>query len=250
MSLAALPDNKLALVWIDMRHVSHDPGADKKDNRFQLMATVIDKNWQAGPEIILDDDVCSCCRSYTDAQGEQLVTVYRDHAAGEIRDISAVRWQAGGSPQTANVHADGWVISGCPSNGPSVDLSSTGTVAAWFSAADGKGRVKIAFSGDGGVHFDQPVELDANASGYANALLLDDGSALVSWRGRHGPEDELRLAKVTKNGTISRQTTVYRGGFPKWPSKYLSMVRVGKEAYVAWTDPLQKKVRLVALTVE
>lgn len=250
MSLAALPDNKLALVWTDMRNVSHDPAADKTANRYQLMATVIDKNWRASPEIVLDDDICSCCRSFTDAQGEQLVTVYRDHAAGEIRDINAVRWQASGESQIANVHADGWVIGGCPSNGPSIDLSPAGGVAAWFSAADGKGRVKIAFSGDHGAHFDQPIELDADASGYANALLLDDGSALVSWRGRYGPEDELRVAKVTKSGVVSRQTTVYRGGFPKWPSKYPGMARVGKEAYVAWTDPVQKKVRLVVLNVE
>jgi len=249
MSLAALPDNKLALVWTDMRNAGHGP-EHKQDNRFQLMATVVDKNWRASPEIILDDDVCSCCRSFTDAQGEQLVTVYRDHSEGEIRDISAVRWQAAGNPRIAGVHADGWVIGGCPSNGQSVDMATHGTVVAWFTAADGKGRVKTAFSNDGGAHFELPIELDANASGYANALMLDDGSALVSWRGRNGPEDELRVAKVTKSGLVSRQTTVYRGGFPKWPSKYLGMVRVGKEAYVAWTDPVQKKVRLMALTVE
>ncbi|WP_446808975.1 exo-alpha-sialidase [Methylomonas sp. 2BW1-5-20] len=250
LSLSALPDAGLALVWTDMRNANHDPAADQKSNRYQLMATVIDKHWQAGPALTLDNDVCSCCRSYTAAQGEQLLTVYRDHAAGEIRDISAVRWQANGNPQISNVHADGWVIGGCPSNGPSIDMAPNRSVAAWFTAADGKGRVKLAFSSDGGAHFDQPIELDADASGYANALLLEDGSALVSWRGRNGPDDELRVAKVTVDGIISRQTTVYRGGFPKWPSKYLSMVQVGKQAFVAWTDPVQKKVRLVALAID
>lgn len=250
MSLAALPDARLALVWTDMRNVSHDPAADKSVNRYQLMATVIDKTWRASPELVLDNDVCSCCRSFTDALGEQLVTVYRDHAVGEIRDISAVRWQAGGSPQIDNVHADGWVIGGCPSNGPSIDLQAKASVAAWFTAADGKGRVKLAFSNDHGAHFDQPIELDADASGYVNALILDDGSALVSWRGRSGPDDELRVAKVTADGKLSRQTTLYRGGFPKWPSKYLAMARVGKQAFVAWTDPIEKQVRLVALQLD
>jgi hypothetical protein len=182
MSLAVLPDVRLALVWTDMRNADHDPAADKKTNRYQLMASVIDKNWRASPELTLNDDVCSCCSSYTDVQGEQLVTVYRDHAVGEIRDISAVRWQAGGNPQIAGVHADGWVIGGCPSNGPSIDLAPAGSVVAWFTAADGKGRLKLAFSLDNGVHFNQPIELDADASGYADALLLDDGTAVVSWR--------------------------------------------------------------------
>lgn len=250
LSLAALPDSRLALVWTDMRHASHAPGADKKDNRYQLMATVIGKDWQASPEMVLDNDVCSCCRSFTAALGEQLVTVYRDHAEGEIRDTSAVRWQASGKPLITNVHADGWVIGGCPSNGPSIDMAPSNSVAAWFTAADGQGRIKLAFSQDGGISFGQPIEVDDQASGYANAVLLKDGNALVSWRSRKGPEDELRVAKVTTAGVISRQTTLYRGGFPKWPSKYLGTIRIGNHVYVAWTDPQEKKVRLVALAID
>lgn len=249
MSLAALPDARLALVWTDMRNASHDPSADKSANRYQLMATVIDKDWRASPEMTLDNDVCSCCRSFTAALGEQLLTVYRDHAAGEIRDISAVRWQTTGNPQIANIHADGWVIGGCPSNGPSIDMAPGHSVAAWFSAADGKGRVKLAFSGDDGASFGQPIDVDVDASGYANAVLLTDGSALVSWRGRKGPDDELRIAKVNQAGQVSRVTSVYQGSFPKWPSKYLGTIRVGHHTYIAWTDPVQKKVRLVDVNV-
>ncbi|WFP49197.1 exo-alpha-sialidase [Methylomonas sp. EFPC3] len=248
MSLAALPGARLALVWTDMRFASHAPDADKKVNRYQLMSTVVDKEWQASPERILDNDVCSCCRSYTAALGERLLTVYRDHAAGEIRDISAVRWQpVDATPQIGGVHADGWVIGGCPSNGPSVDLAPANAVVAWFSAADGKGRVKAAFSHDGGETFQAPIELDADASGYANALLLEDGSALVSWRGRQGPDDELRVARLGEDGKISRRTTLYRGGFPKWPSKYLATQVIGNQAYVAWTDPALKRVRLAVV---
>ncbi|WNB75740.1 exo-alpha-sialidase [Methylomonas koyamae] len=248
MSLAALPGGRLALVWTDMRLASHDPAADPKANRYQLVSAVIDRDWRANPEQILDNDVCSCCRSYTAALGERLLTVYRDHAAGEIRDISAVRWQpVSATPQIGSVHADGWVIGGCPSNGPSVDLAPANAVVAWFSAADGKGRVKAAFSHDGGETFLAPVELDADASGYANATLLEDGSALVSWRGRQGPDDELRVAKLGEDGKISRRTTLYRGGFPKWPSKYLATQVIGNQAYVAWTDPALKRVRLAVV---
>lgn len=250
MSLTALPDKQLALVWTDMRHVDADAAADKKYNRYQLMAAVIDKDWRPSPEITLDADVCSCCRSYTAASADRLVTVYRDHLPGEIRDISAVRWKPSGNIQSKVVNSDGWVINGCPSNGPSVDMSRTNTVAAWFSAADGNGRVKVAFSDDSAAHFESPIELDNNASGYANVLLLDDGSALAGWRGRAGPQDELKIGKVSKNGKLSRQTTVYRGGFPKWPSKHLAMARIGQQAFMAWTDPQQKRVRLVLVRLD
>ncbi len=245
MSLAPLPDGGLALVWTDTRHVHQD----QKNERYQLMATVIGKDWKPGAEIVLDSDMCSCCRSFTAVRGHDLITVFRDHTEGEIRDIGAVRWNTGGKVRGAPVHDDHWVLNGCPSNGPSVDWAGRQTVAAWFTAADGHGKVKVSFSPDGGARFGEPIEVDADAAGYANAVVLDDGSALVSWRGRSGPDEELRVAKIAPGGEVSRQTTVYRGGFPAWPSKYPSMTRAGDEVFLAWTDPALKKVRLAAVNV-
>ena len=250
MSLAPLPDAGLALVWTDSRHVIHDDSkaAGKKTSRYQLMATLLNKDWQASKEITLDDDVCSCCRSYSDVRNSELVTVYRDHLKGEIRDISAVRWNRNGVIKSTPVHDDHWVINGCPSNGPSVDLSGQQAVVAWFTAGDGKGRVRVSFSADGGK-FKSPVEVDDNAIGYANALLLDDGSALVSWRSNAGPEEELMVARVTSGGEVSNRTKVHRGSFARWPSKYLGMEKIGNEVFIAWTDPVKKKVRLAAVVL-
>jgi hypothetical protein len=249
MSLTPLPGARIALVWTDMRDAGGDAG-HKKNDRYRLMATVLAKNQRrAGEETTLDGDVCSCCRAYTAAQGEDLLTVYRDHAQGEIRDTAAVRWRPGGKPQTVFVPGESWHIEGCPSNGPAVDMSGPAAAAAWFSAADGKGRVKIAFSADGGRRFAEPINVDDNANGYVNVSLLSKDAALVSWRGRVGPEDELRIAKVTVVG-VSRQTSIYRGDFPKWPSKYPSMVRVGRQIFIAWTDPSRNKVRLVAVKLD
>lgn len=246
MSLTALPNARIALVWTDMRAT----GDSKKNDRYQLMATVLAKGQQsAGTELRLDNDICSCCRASTIAEGENLLTVYRDHRQGEIRDTGAVRWNTDGNVQALSVPGDGWRIEGCPSNGPAVDMSASSVALAWFSAADDKGRVKVAFSTDGGKDFTESLEIDDDARGYVNIALLSTNVALVSWRKRAGPEDELRIAKVTADG-ISRQTVIYRGDFPGWPSKYPGMMHLGHQAFVAWTDPIKKKVRLVAVTLD
>ena len=246
MSLTALPDARIALVWTDMR----ETGDSKKNDRYQLMATILAKGQQsAGTELRLDDDICSCCRASTSAEGENLLTVYRDHRQGEIRDTGAVRWRADGKVEALSVPGDGWRIEGCPSNGPSVDMSASSVALAWFSAADDKGRVKVAFSTNGGKNFTKPLEIDDDARGYVNIALLSSNIALVSWRKRAGPEDELRIAKVTTDG-IGQQVVIYQGDFPGWPSKYPSMLVLDHQAFVAWTDPIRKKVRLVAVTFD
>ncbi|ADE14980.1 BNR repeat-containing protein [Nitrosococcus halophilus Nc 4] len=163
-----------------------------------------------------------------------------------MRDIALVRWSSEDGPSQAGiVHDDHWVIEGCPSNGPAVARSDGLTMVAWFTAADGVGRVRTAFWPDGENHFGKPIEVDANANGYVNALLLEDGSALVAWRGRAGPVEELHLAQVRQDGTVRDRTTIYRGDFPRWPSRHLSLAQVGDSVYVAWLDPEQQRIRLV-----
>ncbi|ADJ29542.1 BNR repeat-containing protein [Nitrosococcus watsonii C-113] len=236
MSLAALDDGRLALVWTDQRH---------KPERYQLMAALLDTMGKPGPEIVLDKDVCSCCNTRTIAQGDTLWTAYRDHRGGEVRDIALVRWSSAGPSQANIVHDDQWVIEGCPSNGPAVARRDGLTMVSWFTAADGVGRVRTAFWPDGENHFGKPIEVDTHANGYVNALLLEDGSALVIWRGRAGLTEELRLAQVRQDGTVDHRTTLYRGDFPRWPNRHLSLTQVGDSVYVAWLDLEQAQIRLV-----
>ncbi|ABA56854.1 BNR repeat protein [Nitrosococcus oceani ATCC 19707] len=236
MSLASLDDGRLALVWTDQRH---------KPERYQLMATLIDGQGKPGSEMILDKDVCSCCNTRTIAQGDTLWTAYRDRLEGEVRDIALVRWSSEGPSQANIVHDDQWVIEGCPSNGPAVARRDGLTMVSWFTAADGVGRVRTAFWPEGENHFAKPIEVDAHANGYVNALLLEDGSALVVWRGRVGPTEELRLAQVKQDGTVQNQIALYRGDFPRWPSRHLSLAQVGDSVYVAWLDLEQARIRLV-----
>ncbi len=250
MSLSPMPDNGLAFVWTDSRFVNHDEKETDlhKTSRYQLMANVLAKDGKIGQEMTLDDDVCSCCRAYTHAAGHELMTVYRDHLKGEIRDISAVSWRDGHIKQQFPVHTDHWVINGCPSNGPSVDLTKDNGVIAWFNAGDGKGKFWLGFTSEEGA-IKSSVVVDDHAIGFGKAKLLDDGSALVAWRSNAGLEEELVLARVTPNGEIGHRKVIYRGSFPRWPSNYIGLETIGNQAYVAWTDPVKKQVRLVEVTL-
>jgi hypothetical protein len=239
MSAAPLENGGFALVWTDRR----------QPDRFRLIATLIGADSRASAEKTLDSDVCSCCETRTIARGNTLMTTYRDRLAGELRDIALAHWSSAGVSSSRIVHADGWVIEGCPSNGPAVASQGGQTVVAWFTAADGVGRVKAAFSKDLGEHFGNPVELGTDANGYVDALLLEDGSAIVAWRGRAGPDEELQIARVRPDGRVVGRTSLHRGGFPRWPSRHLSLASAGDEIYVAWTDPAEKRVKLVGTAV-
>jgi hypothetical protein len=248
MSLTPLPDAKVALVWTDSRHVNHQETKDtpKKTSHYQLMAAILEKDRTIGKEITLDSDVCSCCRAYSDAAGNDLMTVYRDHLPGEVRDISAVRWNQNGVLHASPVHDDHWVIEGCPSNGPAISMSSDKAAVAWFSAGDGQGKVRLSIADKAGV-FQAPVVIDDHAIGYANTTLLDDGSAMVSWRSNAGPEEKMMAARITPDGRLQRQTLIASGSFPRWPSNYVALQKAGDDVFFAWTDPVKKKVRLVGL---
>jgi hypothetical protein len=249
MSFAPMPEDKLALVWTDSRAVNHDETETSaiKASRYQIMANILDKDGHIGKEMTLDNDVCSCCRVYTDAEGDELMTVYRDHLKGEIRDISAVSWQDGRINKQFPVHNDHWVINGCPSNGPSVDLTQDSGVITWFNGGDGKGKFWLGFTSEGAIKLS--VVVDDHAIGFGKAKLLDDGSALVAWRSNVGFEEELVVAQVTPTGEINNRKVIYHGSFPRWPSNYIGLETVGNQVYIAWTDPVKKQVRLVEVTL-
>ena len=145
------------------------------------------------------------------------------------------------------VHNDNWVINGCPSNGPTVDYTDENALVTWFSAGSGKPKHQLVFA-DGTGAFKPAIVVDDHAIGYGKAVLLDDGSALTAWRSNAGPEEELLVARVSPQGQVISRTLIERGSFPRWPSNYIGLEKVGDKAFIAWTDPVKKTVRLAAVT--
>ena len=135
------------------------------------------------------------------------------------------------------VAKDGWQIAGCPVNGPAIATSQSQIAVAWFTAADERPTIRLAFSDDRAKSFKTPIDIDAGSVlGRVGIALTGDGSALVSWL-REAPsgEAEIRLRRVRPDGSHSETLVVGTtsagrlSGFPQ-------LAQTGDDVIVAWTD--------------
>ena len=83
----------------------------------------------------IDARVCDCCGTAAVALADGGLLVYRDRSVGDVRDIAIVRIRDGGFEPPRIVHADGWVIRGCPVNGPALAMRDDRVAVLWFTAA-------------------------------------------------------------------------------------------------------------------
>ena len=221
----------------------------------QVRARRVTPDGTMAPESLLDARACTCCQTSAVRTGAgDIVAVYRDRTAKEIRDISVIRMRGGGWSKPASIHADGWEIAGCPVNGPAVDAVGMDVAVIWFTGANGDANVKIAFSKDGGAQFDDPLPLDLGApGGRVDVLQLSDGTALALWMEYAKEGEAIIMCRVSQESgcTTPKALHVNLGresvGFPR-------MARKAGGAYVAWTGSAEGSaggttIRLVEVAI-
>ncbi len=239
VSLIALPDGRLGVVWLDGRNMKDMKESDEHTPAPQSMTlryTAIDRAGNLSDEAELDDRVCECCQTSAAVTSQGPVAVYRDRSPSEVRDIYIVRQVAGAWSTPQPVYADNWQINGCPVNGPSVAADGRRVVVAWFSSVGDTPRVKIAFSEDAGASFGKPIQVDDGVNaGRVDTLLLPDGSALVCWLSGDTQGGAIKVRRVQADGTLDPSSVIARtdisrsSGFPR-------MVKFGDEVQFAWTE--------------
>ncbi len=196
-----------------------------------------------GPERVVDDMTCECCQ--TDAavaEGVPLI-VYRDRAEGEIRDIFLSRRSDGRWLPGHPVYTDGWVIGGCPVNGPAISARNALVAVAWFTAPDDRPRVQVSLSHDGARTFAAPVRIDeGHPIGRVDVVFLDDGAAFVTWleddpAASAGTPATIFGRRIPIDGppgpalALASSSSLRASGFPRIAS--LDPDRI----ILAWTDP-------------
>jgi len=225
-------------------HSGHDDHGHRKTLRFLQLRP--DGGVASDAEI--DADVCSCCQTAMARTAKGLIAAYRDHREGEIRDISVVRFIDGAWTKPRTLHADGWKINGCPTEGPSIATGAEDRLAiAWLTRANAEPKVQMALSANGGAVFTAPLRVDGgNPLGRPSVARLNGSSYLVAWLEKtQGTRAEIRLRRVTAEGVAGPAIAVAdvaasrTTGFPK-------VAVAGDQIVLAWRD---ERVRAAVLPI-
>lgn len=212
----------IGAVWLDGRRVAalsidelfelEEPvGMTLRFAKFEDDGTVVDRGE-------LDELVCDCCQTDAVTTAEGPVIVYRDRTTDEVRDI-VVRHALGARSADAAAQAawsepvvlgpDGWVIDGCPVNGPALAASGRHVVAAWFTAAEQRPRIRFARSLDGGMSFGPAVTVaESGALGQVDIVVTPDGTAWLSAWHKAVQGMELRVHRIAPDSAAIESRVV------------------------------------------
>jgi len=221
-------------------------GGGGEAHRKTLRYVQFDRTGRPNGDREVDADVCSCCQTAVAAGADGILAAYRDHQPGEIRDIAVVRWRDGAWTAPQSVHADGWKINGCPTDGPSLVAKGRHVGVAWLTRADEVARVQAAVSADGGETFQKPHRIDDGSPlGRPALAVLDAANDVVVWLEKTGEgRAEVRIRRLGHDGRLGQSRVVAAvaaarsAGFPK-------VAVSGDRIWVAWRDG---QVRVASLT--
>ena len=217
-------------VWLDGR-------AAETTEAMMLRTALLNADGALGESAVLDERVCDCCPTDVALAASGPIVIYRDRSPDEIRDIGIVRLVDGAWTAPAFVHADGWEIAGCPVNGPAVAANGERVVVAWFTGADERPRVQLAFSENGGASFGPPFVVDDQAPVGRVDVVFDGEDAIVLWISQTNEgAAALRLLRVSRDGAHGPAHTVASVSAGR-PSGMPQLALLGDSLLVAWTDP-------------
>lgn len=235
-------------VWLDGRHYIQDGEFVFETPSGEPLGMSVRYAWfdRRGQRIAteeLDALACECCQTDVALSGGDALLVYRDRTTEEVRDIVSRRLSDDGWQAPRVLHADDWVIGGCPINGPAIDARNGHVAVAWFSAVDDNPVVHLARSGDAGRTFSDSIEIDAAGSfGHVDVAVLDNGEAVVSWLRSDGDGLGLMMRMVDRSGGLTEPVTIAQIDTAR-PFDFPQMVYDGARLVFAWTDTGLARVR-------
>ena len=231
----------IGAVWLDGRNFIQDGEFVFENSSGELLGMGLryaqfDSNGEHMLEQELNNFVCDCCQTDVALIDEDALLVYRGRTSGEVRDIHFQRLTGNAWGPSKVIHEDGWVIEGCPINGPAIDARGDDVAVAWFSAANGRPTVKLAWSVNGGKDFSDPIEVDSEGSfGHVDVVSIGNGSSAVSWLRSEEDRVSLMVQKTENTGEMDPPLLVANINSTR-PLDFPQMVYDGSRLIFAWTD--------------
>jgi len=173
--MALLPNNELAIVWLDNRKISEKEGSG-------LYFAVTDGRKGFQKERLISQQCCQCCRTdlFVDSKSN-IHVLYRGIINDSIRDMLHIVSVDGGTNFSApsRISNDNWVIKGCPHTGPSMAENREGLHFSWFTGSPKKGCFYTQ-STDNGGSFEQRDEISPLGS-HPQVASFPNGKLAVVW---------------------------------------------------------------------
>lgn len=228
-----------ALLWLDGRDTAKETGNNPLDTSMTLRSAVVTSRGERVREQQVDDSVCDCCQTDVAVSSNGPIAVYRDRAAGEIRDIYVTRSVNGRWEPGTRLYEDNWYIPGCPVNGPSIRANGDFVAVAWFSAASNEPVARVTLSHDGGATFGQAIEIaTGRIAGYVDLALLDEESVAVSWVGKEiSGSNSINVRRIGVDGSAG---PVHVAGQTEQLRVVPQLAYRDDNLIVAWTDEIEE----------
>lgn len=224
-SMIANPDGGASIFWLEALR--------GEDNPVALKRTIVDATGKEVREEELQPDVCGCCPTAVTRTSKGLLVAFRAHTTDDIRDIAVTRLENGHWTTPKIVNPDNWKLNACPTNAAAVAAKGDHVAVAWFTGAQNKPRVQIAFSNDAGSSFSKPILVSTgHAFGYTAMALEDDGGAIVSWLEQSPEGAKVLVRRVSAAGIASPVAEVGKGG--RMALGYPKVFHHGSESFIAW----------------
>ncbi len=223
------------MIWLDGRNMSSDHSSHGY-GAMNLYQTSFDSNGKLLAETKIDDRVCECCPTSATRTTNAVVLAYRDRSESEIRDINIFRCTNNKCFDPYPVNNDNWEITGCPVNGPKIVANLDDIAITWYTAADFKPMVKVAFSFDEAVTFESPIRIDLSQPiGRVDLIWINDSEVMVSWIENAEETTNILASIISKNGEVSSPKIVSEIE-PGRISGYPQMEKVDDRLFFAWTE--------------
>ena len=227
-SITRLSDGEIGACWLD-ESLNRSAGG-----RPVVFAKTNGEN-KFGDQLIIDSLACQCCRIAINSNAAGRITVAFRDINDSIRDMSVCSSDDKGRTFTRAVSfsKDGWVINGCPHNGPSIASGANNIYAAWFTGGPRKGVYYCEMNERKEMLLKQLV---SNHGRFIQLCLMPDGSRILAYN-ENAEEDGKVHSKIVLNKIADNKTYSTDLSTGKSMASYPVIRSFGSDkVIVAWSD--------------